>query len=295
MIAVMGASGHTGHALAHRLLDAGQPVRAIGRSASRLAGLRQRGAALAIGDLADTAFLADALSGVDAAYALLPTDRRVADFTRQQQREGESIADALRVSGVRRVVALSSLGTHLDADTGLIGGLRAQEERMADLPGVHVLTLRPVSFFENFLDALDGIRAHGAVFDSVLPDLPLPLIGARDIAEVAADALIDARWDGAVVRELLGPAELTWREATSLVGHAIGQPDLPYVQLPDDDLVAAMVAGGVSPEFAELYVAMTRAFNTGVVQPSGPIADADRATTSFAQFSRELAETYRHA
>jgi uncharacterized protein YbjT (DUF2867 family) len=226
---------------------------------------------------------------------LLPTDRRTRDYTRQQQREGESIVGAIGAGRVSRVVALSSLGTHLDGDTGLIGGLRKQEERMAELRGVDVLTLRPVSFFENFLDAVDVIRTHGAVFDSVQPDLPLPLIAACDIADVAATALVDRTWHGPAVRELLGPAELTWREATALIGNAIGQPDLAYVQLPDADLVGAMIAEGVSAEFAELYVAMTRAFNAGRVQPSGVVSDADRTGTSFATFAAELAGAYRHA
>lgn len=295
MIAVMGASGLTGRLVAHRLLDAGQPVRVVGRSASRLAGLRQRGAELAVGDIVDPGFLVDAFAGVEAAYVLVATDRHVADYAERQQREGEAIVEALGVSRVPFVVALSSLGAHLTEDTGLIRALRAQEQRLSRLEDAHLLLLRPVSFFENFLDALDGIRRHGALFDGVEPDLPLPMIGARDVAEVAARALLRRDWPALHVRELLGPRELTWREATRHIGEAIGQPDVPYVQLPGDELVAALVGDGLSVEFARAYAAMTHAFNIGLVQPEGPLASASRLPTRFEDFARELAGAHRLA
>ena len=44
MITVMGATGNTGGQITERLLDAGERVRAVGRSASRLAALERAGA-----------------------------------------------------------------------------------------------------------------------------------------------------------------------------------------------------------------------------------------------------------
>lgn len=66
MITVMGATGHTGSAIARRLLDAGEKVRALGRSAAKLDGLRSLGAEAVVGDMTDPAFLTEACSGADA-------------------------------------------------------------------------------------------------------------------------------------------------------------------------------------------------------------------------------------
>lgn len=61
MITVMGATGHTGGAVVARLLVAGAKVRAVGRSADRLARLRSACAEVAVGDPSDPAFLSEAL------------------------------------------------------------------------------------------------------------------------------------------------------------------------------------------------------------------------------------------
>ena len=69
------------------------------------------------------------------------------------------------------------------------------------------------------------------------------------------------------MHELLGPHDLTYTEATSILGERIGKPDLQYVQLSDADMVGALTQGGMSESFARLYVEMTRAFANGTVVP----------------------------
>jgi uncharacterized protein YbjT (DUF2867 family) len=75
MITVMGATGHTGKKITEVLLKAGEKVRALGRSVSRLAELKSAGAEVLTGDTSDTAFLAKAFRGADAVYTLLPPTR----------------------------------------------------------------------------------------------------------------------------------------------------------------------------------------------------------------------------
>ena len=48
--------------------------------------------------------------------------------------------------------------------------------------GVNRFLLRPVSFFENFYGQLGLIKQEGIVADSVIPDLAIPMIAARDVA-----------------------------------------------------------------------------------------------------------------
>ncbi len=81
MITVMGATGHTGKKITEALLNAGEKVRALGRSESKLAELKSAVAEVFEGDTKDAAFLAKAFRGADAVYTLLPTDRR-APFAR---------------------------------------------------------------------------------------------------------------------------------------------------------------------------------------------------------------------
>ena len=220
------------------------------------------------GDTNDAAFLTKGFRGADAVYTLLPTDPSSPDYRAVQDRQGEAIVEAVRDSGVKYVVALSSLGGELSEGTGVIKGLHAQEERLRQLEGVNVLLLRPVSFFENFYNSLGLIKQEGINGDSVVADLRVPMIATRDIAEVAAMALAKRDWTGLVVRELLGQRDLSFAEATLIIGERIGKPDLQYVQFSYADEANALVQAGMSESFANLYVEMTRAFNDELIKPA---------------------------
>lgn len=266
MITVLGATGNVGDRLVRRLLAAGEEVRAVGRNPQRLAGLAAAGAEIAAGEVTDAAFLTRAFTGADAVHTMLPYDPTASGFREQQERIGTAITTAIRDSGVRRVVALSSLGADRPSGTGFIAAsLYPQEQRLRALPGVDVLFLRPGLFFESIVAALDVVRAIGINVDAADPDAPIPMIASRDVADAAAEALLARDWTGTEVRELLGPCDLTYTRATRILGAAIGRPDLQYVRLPDDEMVAALVEAGFTPETAALHVEMGRAMSTGMI------------------------------
>ena len=230
---------------------------------------------------------------MEAVYTLLPTDRQSPDYQTRQKQVGEAIVKAIRESGVPYVVALSSLGADLSEGTGLIRGLHEQEERLRQLKGTNVLLLRPVSFFENFYEYLGLVKHQGMIADSVAADLAMPMVATRDIADVAATALKARDWRGIVVRELLGQRDLTYAEATRILGQRIGKPDLAYIQLSYADMVEALVQAGLSKGFATLYVEMARAFNEGKVKASR--TPENTTPTRFEDFAGELARVYETA
>jgi uncharacterized protein YbjT (DUF2867 family) len=293
MITVMGATGHTGRKITEALHQVGEKLRALGRSEGKLAAIMRPGVEVLTGDAADDGFLAKAFQGADAVYTLLPTDRTSADYRGEQDRQGEAIVKAIRENGTRHVVALSSVGADLSEGTGPIAGLHAQEERLKQLEGINVLLLRPVSFYENFHDALAFIKHQGVYADSVAADLAVPMVATRDIAKVAAEALTARNWKGVAVRELLGPRDLTYNEATRVLGERIGKPDLRYVQLSYAEMAEALVQAGFSESFAGLYVEMTRAFNEGRVKPRQGRSALNTTPTRFEDFAQELAHAYQ--
>jgi len=295
MITVMGATGQTGSKIARALLAAGEEVRALGRSREKLAALAADGAEARAGDTADAGFLTEAFRGAEAVYTLLPTDRRAPDYAARQREEGLAIVEAIRDAGVRRVVALSSLGAEVPAGTGVIAGLHEQEERLRALEGVDLLLVRPVSFFENYFDQLELVRSQGIVADSVAPDLAIPMVATRDVADVAARALATRDWHGVAVRELLGPRDLAPVEAARILGERIGKPELPYVALGYEEMAGALVEAGLSESFARLYVEMTRAFNEGRVGPLAGRTPENTTPTRFEDFADEWAAAFKAA
>jgi uncharacterized protein YbjT (DUF2867 family) len=96
-----------------------------------------------------------------------------------------------------------------------------------------------------------------------------------------------------VVRELLGPRDLTYAEATRILGERIGKPDLKYVQFSYADMARTLVQAGLSETFAGLYVEMTRAFNEGKVKPREGRKAENTTPTRFEDFAGELARAYQ--
>jgi len=98
-----------------------------------------------------------------------------------------------------------------------------------------------------------------------------------------------------VVRELLGPRDLSYREATRILGNQVGRPDLQYVQLSDEDMARILVLAGMSDSFARLYVEMTRALSEGKINPQKGRTTVNTTPTRFEAFTAELARAYADA
>jgi uncharacterized protein YbjT (DUF2867 family) len=291
----MGASGHVGRRLSERLPESGEKVRALGRSKEKLAALAKRGAEVRTGDAADARFLETVFRGTEGVFTLLPPEPQSSDYRGLQDSLGEAITKAVRESGVPRVVFLSSIGAELAEGTGPIAGLHAQEKRFERLGKVEVLILRPGYFFENFAETLGLIKHQGINGGAIEPDLAIPMIATRDIADAAAGALRSRNFQGVTVRELLGPRDLSHREATRILGSHIGKPDLAYVQFPYSDFTNALVQAGLSRDVAGQYTEMARALNEGRVKSIEGRRPENTTPTRFEDFAVELAEAYRAA
>jgi uncharacterized protein YbjT (DUF2867 family) len=72
------------------------------------------------------------------------------------------------------------------------------------------------------------------------------MIATGDIAAAAAKALLALDFGDKQTPELLGQRDLSYVEATTIIGKAIGKPDLKYVQLPDEQVRAAFLQMGMS-------------------------------------------------
>ncbi|GAA4778772.1 NmrA family NAD(P)-binding protein [Actinomycetospora chlora] len=287
MITVLGAGGNTGGRVVRRLRAAGEPTRAVGRDAARLADAVGHGAEPVVGDITDRSFLAEAFRGAEAAYVLMPLDLAAAGYRPQQEQVGTAIAAALGDAGVPRVVALSALGADVEHGTGFLETLYEQEQRLAALDAA-VTVLRPGVFFESFLPVLPQMRATGVYRDTIDPDVALPMLATADIGDAAAGALLDTAASG--VRELHGPEDLTMRDATARLGEVLGIPSR-YERAPDGEVRAALVGAGLPADVVEEQLAMFAAFNRGDAQSRTGRSAATTTPTTLEQWARTPART----
>jgi uncharacterized protein YbjT (DUF2867 family) len=287
LIAVTGATGHVGGALARELRARGVAVRVIGRSAERLQPLTALGAEAAVGSQDDPEFLARAFTGASAVFALIPPDYTAPDQRAYQRRIGDRLAVAIEKAGVPRAVSLSSVGAELESGTGPIAGLHDLEKRLESVRGLHILHLRPTYFMENHLFGIGLIKGQGIYGSPLKADLAFAQIATRDIGAVAADVLREPTFTGRSVRDLQGPRDYSMREATRILGESIGKPDLPYVEFPYDATRQALTGMGFSADAAVRFVEMYDGFNVGRVKPTQARSASTTTPTTLEQLAKD--------
>jgi uncharacterized protein YbjT (DUF2867 family) len=147
---ITGGAGQISKPLATSLLANGHDVTVIGRNPDHLSSLIHKGAKTAIGTVEDLSFLKGVFEGVDAVYTMTPPVFETNDLKAHIARIGSNYAEALKNSGVRYVVNLSSVGADLEEGCGPVTGLHRVEQALNELTDLTILHLRPGNFYSNF-------------------------------------------------------------------------------------------------------------------------------------------------
>lgn len=294
MYVITGATGNTGRAAAERLLAQGRKVRAIGRSADRLQPLVAQGAEPFLADVTDVSALAQAFTGAEGVYVMIPPDLTSQDLHAQQDRAGDSLTQALKQSGVKYAVSLSSIGADKADKTGPVVGLHEFEEKLNQIAGLNIVHLRAGYFMSNTLSQVETIRSFGKTAGPVNGDVKLPLIDPSDIGVAAADLLLKKKFSGQQTRELLGQRDLDYNEITAVIAKAINKPDLQYVRLPDEIIRPVLLQLGMSGNVADLLLELSAGLNSGHLRALEPRTQANTNSTSFETFvAREFVPLYQ--
>ena len=299
MFAVMGATGNTGQATGLALLEAGETTRVVGRSLEKLADFALAGAELAIADSLDSQALTKAFEGTMGVYAMVGIDPTVDNYDAHYDAIGEAITAAVLAAGISYVVELSGIGSHLPANSteamGAIDAGRRHEVRLDTLTDVNVVHLRPGFFMENFLRDIPTLKKDGVIRGPLIADQPIAMISARDIGERAASLLRDRYFVGEQAYDLLGPADVTPREAANIFAEAIGVDHIDYVAFSLDEFHSAMIAGGVSESCAAAIAGIYEGYNSGRLTPEKPRNPESSTPTTIAEFATTFADVYRVA
>jgi uncharacterized protein YbjT (DUF2867 family) len=261
MIAVMGASGNVGSKVTGLLLDRRKDVRVFGRSAERLEALGSRVVDVVVGNAMELDDLQMLLKDAEAALVVLPDDVTDADFSSNRSQMSQAITQALADQQLGHVVLASSIGANRDRGVGPVAGLHELEELLFGLEGTNVLSLRAAWHMENLLASIPMIKEQTINGSAIRGDHRFPMIATVDIAERAAQHLLERDFTGHTVETILGPEDVSMNEATRELGAALGVPELPYVEFPPEGVKAALQGIGMSEEAASLVVESQMAIN----------------------------------
>jgi uncharacterized protein YbjT (DUF2867 family) len=262
-IVVLGATGTVGSKIANILLNEGHEVTLIARHTEKLDKYRNQGAEIIPGDITDVETLTGAFTNADSAFILLPDNVRAENTRAYQRMVTGTLIKAIEDSGIKYIVNMSSLGSHMHEGNGIMAGTGEQEVRLNQLKDVNVLHIRSAYFMENFLRTIGLVKNKGINGTAADGDHAIPMVATQDVAKIAAVHLAGLDFHGKSVQAVMGPRDYTYREFTTLIGKTIGQPELPYVQVPVAQIKQTFLGNGFSEDFVDNLLEMGTAIQTG--------------------------------
>jgi uncharacterized protein YbjT (DUF2867 family) len=295
-IIVTGSLGHIGKPLTIELVQKGHEVTVISSNPERQGAIEALGAKAAIGSMEDADFLSASFTGADAVYVMesLGSGRYFdpnIDIIGAINKIGNNYKQAIQQSGVKRVVHLSSIGAHTDQGNGLLAFHYNVEKILKSLPSEVAITfMRPVGFYDNLLGFINTIKTQGVIATNYGGDNKKPWVSPLDIATAVAEELVTP-FAG---RKILYVAsdEISCNELASLLGAAIGKPDLKWIVIPDEQMLKGMIAAGINPKIAAGLVEMNASTNTGDLYEDYFRNKPTLGRVKLADYAKEFAAVY---
>lgn len=248
-IAITGATGNIGGAVARDLASRGVPFRMLVRDAARAPQLP--GAEVALASFADADAVRRALEDVE--VLLMVSAAEAPDRLEQHRTFVRAAADA----GVRHVVYTSFLGAAPDATFTLGRDHYATEEAIRATPMRH--TFLRDAFYLDFVEDLVG---EDGVIRGPAGDGAMAAVARADVARVAATVLLDPTAHEDVTYDLTGPEAVTLAEAATIVSEVRGR-DVTYHPESLEEAYASRARWNPEPWQADAWVTTYTAIADG--------------------------------
>ncbi|KFF15759.1 SDR family oxidoreductase [Chryseobacterium sp. JM1] len=296
-IVLTGSIGNIGKPLTEELVQKGHTVTVISSNAERIAAIENIGAKAAIGSMFDADFLTATFKGADIIYLMETMEAagdlfdKSIDFIGSISKIGEAYKTAVEQSGVKKIIHLSSIGAHTDQGTGIIVFHHHVENILKQLPeDVAIKFIRPVGIYFNMFSFINTIKNKGSIISNWGGDQKEPWVSPLDIADVIAEE-IEKPFNGRTVRYVASD-EVSPNEIAKALGEAIGQPDLKWKVIPDEELFQNWLNIGFNEQVARGFVETQASQGSGILYEDYNRNKPVLGKVKLADFAKEFAEAY---
>ncbi|MET0298416.1 MAG: NAD(P)H-binding protein [Flavitalea sp.] len=297
-IVITGSLGHISRPLTRNLVAQGHEVIVISSKDERRDEIGNAGAKAAIGSVTDSDFLAATFRNADAVYTMVPPPSDFHDPNFDVHGYSDAVRNsyfkALTGSGVKHLVNLSSWGAHRSEGIGGIAASYHTEQLLNNLKDeMTIVHIRPTSFYYNFFAFVPMIKYKGQIELNYGGEDIVSVVAPADIAEVVAEELVKTDLEMKV--RYVTSDELSCNEIASILGDAIGKPELQWIRISDEASKANLLAAGLSPAMATNVAEIQGAIHKGYLAenykkhkpPFGKVKTADFAKEFAMAFNRK--------
>ncbi|MER6567168.1 NAD(P)H-binding protein [Streptomyces sp. NPDC001093] len=284
MIVITTPTGQIGRQVLDALLDSEQPVRVIARDLSRLPARVRERVDVVPGSHGDLDVVMEAFAGADSVFWVVPPDSRADSVEGHYLDWTRPACEAITRHGVKRVVAVSTLGTGIEKNAGHLTASLAKDDLIRST-GVSFRALGAAAFMENLLWQVEAIRNQDTFFLPSVADRVLATIATRDIAATATRLLLDDSWSGQDGVPLVSPDRISPDDMAQIISEVLERP-VRYQQVPLDAYKETAVGRGASEAWAQGLVDMAAAQIAGAYDAEHH--SAEPSPTGFRQWCEEV-------
>ncbi|WP_170179764.1 NmrA family NAD(P)-binding protein [Flavivirga rizhaonensis] len=257
-IVIGAAAGNVGSRIAKKVSAANHSVALLGNRLHALENLNIPNSSSYEVDMSDVEQVVTHTKGADALFWLVPPALGVSSLKEWYDDVIAAGVAAIKENKIPRVVVLSSLGAGASDNLGTVTYVGNMEKAFKEVAS-NVVFLRPGYFMENFLLQKNDILKNGYFSFPYATDHDIPFVSADDIGDMAAEYLMDARWAGQWTRNIMGPSNITLKEAADIFSAEL-QQEIVYKQVSYDEIKNQFAQFGandtVQKELVELYMAL---------------------------------------
>lgn len=317
-ITLTGSLGHISQPLTQALVQQGHAVTVISSNPDKRPAIQALGAQAAIGRIDDVDFLTATFRGKDAVYCMLPPFNYLdpaLDLMAQTRQLIGGYCQAIRNTGVKQVVHLSSIGAHTDQGNGALAFHHLAEQLLQELPPeVIIKHVRPAGFYTNLYDYTTMIQGkgfggiyltlrygglgnlltgkRGVIAANYGADDVNPWASPKDIAAAIAEELTTPFTHRSV--RYVASEELTCDQVAKIIGAAIGKPYLTWALMSDQAMLSGLKMVGMPQANAQSLVQMNAGMHSGLVNQDYYHHRPVLGKVKLAEFAQEFAANLIH-
>jgi len=278
---IVGATGQVGSNLLKELKKDGFPVRAVVRNPDKVA---DKSIDAKAADLFDVKQLIASFQGGSAVFVLTPEDPTSNDILGETERIVENYRKAIQATGIKKVVALSCVGAHVEGSTGNILMSRILEQGLADLDADKVF-IRPSYYFSNWLAYWQTMEQHGVLPTFFPGKLKIEMHSPIDLAGFIAKVMARESFGGNAVYELIGQRPYSSEDVAEAFSTLFNKT-VTAQSIPREKWQENLLSVGFTENTAANLADMTQAVIDGRTALERP-DDAVKLPTSLAQYLRD--------
>jgi uncharacterized protein YbjT (DUF2867 family) len=256
---IVGASGNVGSSLVKELSEKNLPVRAVVRNAEKVT---EKGVDVRIADLFSSDQLIAAFDGGTSVFLITPENPMSHDIIRETKLITDNYKKAIQKTGIRKIVALSSGGAHVNGNTGNLLMSRILEQTCDDVDGEKII-IRPSYYYSNWLAYLEAIKQSNVLPTFFPEELKIDMNSPIDVGKFIAGVMTsNTSSEDKKVFELAGPQKYSSSEVAQTFSKLLNK-NIATQTMPRDQWRETLISVGFTENTASNLSDMTEAVING--------------------------------